>query len=81
MLIQGSSTDIVWQGTENQHLYNVSTIKGHIYLYDCRNPLKELQKVRAGNTIHKMWADKNMLAAACEDGHVRYYDVRKIIPS
>lgn len=60
-------------------MYNVSTIKGYIHLYDCRNPLKEAAKTRAGNTIHKMWAEGHTLAAACEDGHVRVYDVRKLL--
>lgn len=57
----------------------MSTIKGQIYLYDCRNPLKEINKTRAGNTIHDLWAEEHQLVAACEDGGVRWFDVRKLI--
>lgn len=46
-------------------MYNVSTIKGNIYMFDCRNPLNYSAKTRAGNTIHKLWADGYNLAAAC----------------
>ena len=41
ILIQGSATDISLQDAKLwSNIYNVSTIKGIIYMYDCRNPLK-----------------------------------------
>ena len=57
----------------------MSTIKGIIYVYDCRNPLKEVNKTVAGNTINDLWAEEHNLVAGCEDGTVRVFDVRKLI--
>lgn len=48
-------------------------------MYDCRNPLKECGQVRTGNTVHQIWSEGYNLGAACEDGNVRYFDVRKLI--
>lgn len=57
ILWKGSSTDISEQDYKAYpNIYNVSTIKGLVYIYDCRNPLKECGQVRAGNTIHKIWS-------------------------
>ncbi len=75
-LIQGSSTDII--AFTDKVTLAVSDIKGNIYLYDRRNPLQQIAKVKAGNTVHKLWASDSLLTAACEDGNLRAFDLKII---
>lgn len=48
-------------------------------MFDHRNPLKEAGHTVAGNTIHKLWCEGSTISAACEDGHVRCFDIRRFL--
>lgn len=61
--------------TKNQ--YAVSDIQGEIHLFDRRSPMEHKFLLKAGNTVHQMFYDDNVLLAACEDGCVRGWDLRK----
>jgi hypothetical protein len=74
-IIKGSSTDIIQLATKNQ--YAVSDIQGEIHLFDKRSPMEHKFLLKAGNTVHQMFYDDNVLLAACEDGCVRGWDLRK----
>ncbi len=61
------------------NVYAVSDFSGHLYLFDKRSPLKAVATARAGNTVHSLNFRGSLLAAACEDGYVRVYDLKNLI--
>ena len=50
---------------------------GEIHLFDRRNPMEHKFVLKAGNSIHQLFYEDNVLLAACEDGCVRGWDLRK----
>jgi len=73
--LKGPSTDIIQLQNKNQ--YAVGDIEGEIRLFDRRSPMQQKFLLQAGNTVHKLWNEENLLIAACEDGCVRGWDLRK----
>lgn len=61
----------------NKNQYAVGDIEGEIRLFDKRSPMQQKFLLKAGNTVHKLWNEDNLLLAACEDGCVRGWDLRK----
>lgn len=55
----------------------LSTFNGTIAVFDSRSPKDEL-KFSAGSTIHELVGYKDYgLLAGCEDGLIKYFDIRK----
>ncbi len=73
--LKGNSSDIVQ--LHNKNYFAISDIQGEIHLFDKRTPLQPKHLLKAGNTVHQMFYDENNLFAACEDGCVRGWDLRK----
>lgn len=54
----------------------LSTFNGTLAVFDARSPKEEL-KFSTGSTVHDLVAYKDYgLFAGCEDGLIKYYDIR-----